>query len=483
MPSMSPSEPYQSDLERLRRARARAAAAEPPRPGQSLGLNPTLVVEEVAWRGLPERLAAQDAPEPQAASQPVYVGAWRAPGGEVRLAEMEQPRLLALKVAAEGLDPLETARQAGSPPTVVLDALDLAAKEGLLLRPPSLLARAAPQAGPAVSDEFLRADWFTLQWHITQACDLNCRHCYDRSDRPPVDLARGLQVLDQLAAFCAARRVRGQVSFSGGNPLLHPDFLTLYGAAVERGLGVAILGNPCGEAKLAEILDIAPPAFYQVSLEGLEPHNDYIRGRGHFLRTSAFLDLLREAGVRSMVMLTLSRDNLDQVIPLARLLRGKVDQFNFNRLAPVGSGAALAMADPDDFRRFLADYAAEAAENPVLGLKDNLLNLHYEQEGLPLFGGCTGFGCGAAFNFLALLPDGQVHACRKLPSPVGDLYQQGLGEIYDGEAARRYRRAPEACAPCRLRAVCGGCLAVAHGAGRDVSTQRDPFCWLSGPLA
>ena len=31
------------------------------------------------------------------------------------------------------------------------------------------------------------------------------------------------------------------------------------------------------------------------------------------------------------------------------------------------------------------------------------------------FGGCTGFGCGAAFNFMAVLPDGEVHACRKVP--------------------------------------------------------------------
>ncbi|MCB2191567.1 MAG: selenobiotic family peptide radical SAM maturase [Deltaproteobacteria bacterium] len=479
---MSVAKPYSLDLKRLRQARERVGAAEAPQAPENgpSEINPTLEVEEVAWRGL---LEGGGHGEPQAAEEPVYAGVWLTPAGNLQTAELDHTRLLALKIVADALDPIDVARQVGVPPMVILDALDLAVEEGLLLRPPSLLVRTAPQAGPNAPQEFLRADWFTLQWHITQACDLNCRHCYDRSDRPPVALEQGLAVLDQMAEFCVQRRVRGQVSFSGGNPLLHPDFLTLYAGAVERGLAVAILGNPCKRTQLQDILDIAPPGFFQVSLEGLEEHNDYIRGQGHFQRTMNFLELLRDMGVYSMVMLTLSRDNLDQVIPLARLLRGKVDQFNFNRLAPVGSGSALAMADPEDFRKFLAEYALEAAGDPAMCLKDNLFNLLRQEQGGPPLGGCTGFGCGGAFNFLALLPEGQVHACRKFPSPVGDLSRNSLAEIYDGPEARRYRGGPEACDSCGVRAVCGGCLAVAHGAGLDIFSQKDPFCWLNEPSA
>ena len=42
----------------------------------------------------------------------------------------------------------------------------------------------------------------------------------------------------------------------------------------------------------------------------------------------------------------------------------------------------------------------------VLSFKDNMLNVRLAETGRPTFGGCTGFGCGAAFNFMALLPDG-----------------------------------------------------------------------------
>lgn len=253
---------------------------------------------------------------------------------------------------------------------------------GLLLAPPSRLRRDEtmfPLAG--VAKERLAATVFTLQWHIIQACDLHCKHCYDRSSRPPVSLAQGLAVLDDLRDFCRDRHVVGQVSFTGGNPLLHPDFLALYRAAAERGFLTAILGNPTSRAQLDAIVAIQPPAFFQVSLEGLEAHNDLIRGPGHFRRVLDFLAVLREFGIYAMVMLTLTRDNLAEVLPLAELLRDQADLFTFNRLAMVGEGAQLLSVRPEEYPAFLADYLAAAERNPVMSLKDNLLNLARHQQG------------------------------------------------------------------------------------------------------
>ncbi len=113
-----------------------------------------------------------------------------------------------------------------------------------------------------------------------------------------------------------------------------------------------------------------------------------------------------------MVMLTLTSANLRQVLPLAEVLRPLADGLNFNRLALFGEGAQLTLPEVEDYRPFLAEYLEAATRNPVLSLKDNLLSILLEEEGLEPFGGCTGFGCGAAFNFLALLSDGEVHACR-----------------------------------------------------------------------
>jgi selenobiotic family peptide radical SAM maturase len=190
-----------------------------------------------------------------------------------------------------------------------------------------------------------------------------------------------------------------------------------------------------------------------------------------------FLDRLREFGIYSMVMLTLTRDNMDQVLPLAETLRGKADVFHFNRLALFGEGANLALPDRTHYRQFLEEYLKAAETNPVMGLKENLINILRREKGVDLFGGCAGYGCGAAFNFVSLLADGEVHACRKLPSPIGNLHRQPMAEIYDSAEAQRYRLGPSACRGCDVRTACGGCLASTLSHGLNIFEDKDPFCF------
>lgn len=390
--------------------------------------------------------------------------------------------LLALKMVVEGVGSREAASEAGVGIAVIDGLMAAAVRCGLILAPPSRLVRDESfLLGPFVDPEQGRVATFTLQWHITQACDLHCRHCYDRSSRTTMPFDQAIRVLDQLDVFARANHVDAQISFSGGNPLLYPDFLRLYQAAVDRGFLVALLGNPTDEETLSQVLAIAKPEFYQVSLEGLPPHNDYIRGAGHFDRVVAFLELLRRHGVYSMVMLTLTRANADQVLPLAETLRGKTDLFTFNRLAMVGEGAELASLEPERLAELLTTYLTKAADNRCMATKDNFFNLILAEQGRPLTGGCTGFGCGAAFNFVSLLPDGEVHACRKFPSLIGNIFSQSLSDIYFGEMATRYRAGSSSCRTCDLRPVCRGCPAVSYGFGRDVFTDLDPYCFKKNP--
>ena len=238
---------------------------------------------------------------------------------------------------------------------------------------------------PYAGKPFFVSPTFTLQWHITQACDLHCRHCYDRTDRTALTLTQALRILDDLDGFCRKKQVKGQISFSGGNPLLHPDFSRIYRAAADRGFTSAILGNPASRVQLEELIAIQPPGFFQVSLEGLPEYNDFIRGTGHFDKVMDFLDLLRDLHVYSMVMLTLTKDNIRQVLPLGERLRGRADVFFFNRLAKVGEGASLELPSKEEYVSFLETYLDASGENPVLGLKDNLLNIPLHRKGKGTF--------------------------------------------------------------------------------------------------
>ncbi len=323
-----------------------------------------------------------------------------------------------------------------------------------------------------------RAESFTLQWHLTNACDLRCSHCYDRSSRKILSLPEALQVLDQMDRFCAAKKVKKNICLTGGNPFYYPHFFELYSEIKNRGAAISILGNPVSESMIDRMLDIQSPTYFQVSLEGLKVHNDQIRGRGHFERTIQFLALLRKKAIRAHVMLTLTDQNIDQVIELGEYLKDKADRFTFNRLAQSGSGATLQLPQKTRYISFLKDYTKASRTNRVLTFKDGLFNIFRYHYRRPKTHGCTGHGCGAAFNFVALLPDGEIHACRKFESPLGRVQDSTLTQIYENELSKQYRKGCSDCSFCPLKKVCGGCMAVVHGHGLDIFKTRDPYCFM-----
>ena len=286
-------------------------------------------------------------------------------------------------------------------------------------------------------------------------------------------------MLEDFRRFCRKHRVTPHISLSGGDPLRYSHFWALYGAiAAIKDMRVSFLGNPAPVSTIKRLMSIRPPDHYQVSLEGLEEHNDSIRGTGHFRRTIRFLEAVRPLHLQTHVMLTLTRTNMSQVLALGQALRGLTSRFTFNRLAQTGNGANLELPDEEDYARFLREYLAASRENPILRLKDNLFGILLRDGLRRPFQGCTGHGCGAAFDFVALLPDGEVHACRKFPSPIGRIQTSSLDAIYRGEAARQYRAGPVSCQGCRLQARCRGCPAVVHGRRLDPLRDRDPFCFI-----
>lgn len=453
----------------------------PPRRHETLAINPHFTLIPVSWKNLTFMITADgESPAPPPKPEKGFVMIWRHPETDaMKIREAENIDLLVLKIAVEKIDPCEAAAMGDVHVRAIDSAINRAVDRGILLQPPSRIER-TPGSSLTADDPlepYLSVKAFTLQWHITQECDLHCRHCYDRSDRNRLSDEAAIEVLDDFHAFCRQMHVKGQVTFTGGNPMLHPRFIDIYQAAWDRGFGVGILGNPTPLKKVEELLSIARPLFFQISIEGLVEYNDYIRGSGHFARSLAFLQDLKGLDIRTMVMLTLTRDNIDQVLPLASMLEDRTNYFTFNRLAAVGEGANLAMPSREDFEVFLRRYEAEAGGSRVLGLKDNLINILREESGETPFGGCTGYGCGAAFNFVALLPDGEVHACRKFPSLIGNIRRMSLLDIYSSDTARRYREGSEACRECSLFAVCRGCMAVTYSKGLDIFNSKDPFCF------
>lgn len=453
---------------------------EMPNNVDRLMLNPTLSGIEIDWK-LSEYLELDGSDEMQPKNEKELIVVWRHPNSsKIHLMSPGPKELLVMKMAVLNKTNEEAAGFFGKPVIQIARMVREVAKTGLVIVPRSHLKRTGDSfpSEDNIPDNFLYSQGFTLQWHLTNECELHCKHCYDRTQPSPLNFEQAKQIVSDFSAFCRNKRILGQVVLTGGNPFLFDNFMNLYHLIANTELEIAILGNPVSKHRLERLVNIRKPMFFQVSLEGLQEHNDTIRGQGYFQRVMDFLPLLREARIYSVVMLTLTQANIDEVIPLTRYLQDHVDIFTFNRLTHTGEGKNLKSARPEQYKAFLEKYMIEAETNPIMKFKDNLFNILQDQADKPLHPGCTGHGCGAAFDFVAVLPNGETHACRKFPSPIGNIIKDGFEKIYSSDDAERYRQGCTACQNCSVRHACGGCLAVTAGQGLKPFQQVDPYCFM-----
>ena len=152
---------------------------------------------------------------------------WRVPGdAETRILAASENELLVMKMALEGIT-VEEAAQTGPAPSINVKRLvGAVSRQGIVLSPTShLQRRGEPFAGKRdIPKRFLSSDGFTLQWHLTNACELHCKHCYDRTQPSPLLIEQAEQILHDFIAFCHNRRVQGHICLTGGNPFLFHHF-------------------------------------------------------------------------------------------------------------------------------------------------------------------------------------------------------------------------------------------------------------------
>ena len=74
--------------------------------------------------------------------------------------------------------------------------------------------------------------YFAFQWHITDACDQRCKHCYIFSEnacKPIVSMTweQMLAVVGNCEEMCLAYGRQPYFYLTGGDPILHPCFWRL----------------------------------------------------------------------------------------------------------------------------------------------------------------------------------------------------------------------------------------------------------------
>lgn len=337
--------------------------------------------------------------------------------------------------------------------------------------------------------------YFAFQWHITDECDQRCKHCYIFSEGKHTNLSTATyeemeRVVFSCLEMCQKLKRTPYFYITGGDPLLHPDFWKLSELLKNNGIRFGILGNPFHlDDKICQRLAYYGCKKYQLSLDGLQETHDRFRKRGSYSTTLEKISCIRNAGMYCAIMTTVSSTNIDEIPALIdTVVSYHADVFAFGRYCPTSEQKSETYhIEPLRYKTFLEDvwekFNQYKDSGTTFNLKDHLWTLFLYEKGLfkisdGLENDVIYDGCHCGISHLTILPTGDVYACRRMESKIGNVFETSMYDLFLGETLNAYRQYDkfEKCSRCELLRFCRGCPAVSYGYTGNMNTA-DPQCW------
>ena len=327
--------------------------------------------------------------------------------------------------------------------------LDYCLEEGILSRSPERFSGERPRQGPVPSLRYLLL-------HITTRCNLKCAHCFhgevEPLDLPLEQIRRAMEEFDKMQGL--------RLLVSGGEPLLHPLFWEINDLFDEFSFRAVILSNGVAFADPSTASRLRAHEV-QISLDGVGPSHDALRGAGAFQKALRGLENLAGSGVDLSVATMVHADNLRDFDELETIVE-RVGAKEWNIDVPARAGRWHSTGDT----RAGPPEAAPEDAAPALGRAFGG-GAHYSCEG--------DWACGA--HLCAVMANGTICKCGFYgDSPAGRL-ADGLADGWRN--IPRIRIGDLSC-DCDIVADCrGGCRYRAETAGDRLG--KDPvMCAANG---
>ena len=296
--------------------------------------------------------------------------------------------------------------------------------------------------------ETLKKTWkenllFSALVELTYRCNLDCFFCYN-------DLAlKGtpMRVDDYFHFFedlCDMEVMN--LILSGGEPLAHPDFLTIGRKARELGFVVRIKSN--GHAlrgKLAQrIKEEIDPFIIETSLHGAcaETHDRQTRVPGSFDRLMANLREILALGLRVNINSALTVWNEKEIEGMFAIAESLGCRMQFDpEVTPRDDGdkEPLSISPTAEGLRQLFRFERERAEAAKKGKVEGVPSpsaVAVVREGDDhIRPASTEKHCGAGSSGIAVDPFGNVYPCVQWRRPIGNLHQSSIKQIWAGSSA------------------------------------------------
>ncbi|MDO8648013.1 MAG: radical SAM protein [Candidatus Diapherotrites archaeon] len=329
-----------------------------------------------------------------------------------------------------------------------------------------------------------------VEFELTNKCNLACKHCYANSGSKfakELDLREVKEILNQINQAGVPL-----VCFTGGEPLLRPDFFDILSHAKRIGLVTIVTtnGTLITKEKARKFKELGTD-YIRISLDGasIKTH-DWLRGiPGAYKRTVQGIRNSIEAGNKTGIGTVLIQENvheLENLIDLAAQL-GCTD---INAIPLIESGRAKSTLNKE-IHEMSNEQKKKNEELIVAKAKEyegkmllNFLDLDHIRRvkgSSKHFVGWAQGGCAAGRTVCVINPNGEIRPCITLRLNVGSLQKQKFVKIWKNskimEELKNRSLVKGSCGKCESKYTCGGCRAAAYDKFGDY-LESDPGCYV-----
>lgn len=251
-----------------------------------------------------------------------------------------------------------------------------------------------------------------IGWNITYRCNLRCQYCgYPERNVIELDTDSIFCLIDEIVSL--GSRI---IIISGGEPLMHKDLGRIIQYMKKKKVYVVLYSN--GWFVERNVDNIKEADEIQLSLDGSETINDFIRGEGVYAKVLQAIKICKAENIKLNLSTVICKYNVSQITDVLDVAK----RFNVRvTFQPVGRRFS---GDSDNYEDFPSRFAPE--KNDYKRAIAYLLNekrkgnalINNSISGLEHFLRCESnrqINCIASLISCIIEPDGKIFVCEMFP--------------------------------------------------------------------
>ena len=310
-------------------------------------------------------------------------------------------------------------------------------------------------------------------FELLPLCNMNCGMCYVRLSRPEMDLQGHLHSAAEWISLARQMQKSGTLFLllTGGEPLLFPDFKTLY--LELRSMGMILTINTNGtliDETWADFFAQYPPRRINITLYGTskETYRDLCHYEAGFEKALRGIRLLRERNVDVKINGSLVRSNstdVDSLVALARSLDAPINIDTYMYPARRERSAAFCEQSrllPEDAARGKVQFEKASLDSKTyLQMAQTIITRVSETPDTPE-PDFQRMRCQAGRTSFTINWQGKMRPCVMLSQPEINVFETGFDNAWKQlQCEIETITLNPRCSSCSLRRICQTCAACA----------------------